>query len=86
MLMLPEHYSLTPFEDATNIIDNPELLRARAEESGYLFFADLSSGRRRRLRRRHGALRLVECLEVQCSGCPGRAIRTDEDAGFHPSS
>jgi len=46
MLLLPEHYSLTPFEDATSIIDDPELLRARAEESGYLFFADLISGSR----------------------------------------
>jgi len=41
MLLLPEHYSLTPFEDATSLLSDPGLIRARAEESGYLYFAGL---------------------------------------------
>ena len=41
MLLRPEHYRLTPYEDATSLLEEPELLRARAEESGYLYFADL---------------------------------------------
>ena len=41
MLLLPEHYSLTPFEDATSLLSDPGLIRASAEESGYLYFAGL---------------------------------------------
>jgi hypothetical protein len=41
MLLLPEQYPLVPFEDATSLLEDPELLRAKAEESGYLYFAGL---------------------------------------------
>ncbi len=41
MLLRPEQYPVTPFEDATNLLEDPKILRARAEESGYLFFKAL---------------------------------------------
>ena len=44
MLLLPEHYPLMPFDDSTGLLDSPELLRERAEKSGYLYFAGLVPG------------------------------------------
>jgi hypothetical protein len=41
MLLLPEHYPRMPFEDSTSLLNSPELLRKKAEESGYLHFAGL---------------------------------------------
>jgi hypothetical protein len=43
MLLLPEYYPLMPFEDSTILLNSPELLRERAEESGYLYFPGLIS-------------------------------------------
>jgi hypothetical protein len=39
MLLLPEYYPIVPFEDATGLLDQPDLLRAQAEALGYLYFA-----------------------------------------------
>jgi hypothetical protein len=38
MLILPEYYPLAPLEDATPLVDNPDLLSERAADLGYLYF------------------------------------------------
>lgn len=41
MLLLPEHFPTRPFDDSAHLLGEPEALRARIAEQGYLFFGKL---------------------------------------------
>jgi hypothetical protein len=40
-MLLPESFTVQPFEDATGLLDDPRALRDRAAEDGFLFFEGL---------------------------------------------
>ncbi|MFC1640322.1 phytanoyl-CoA dioxygenase family protein [Gemmatimonadota bacterium] len=42
-LLLPENYRVTPFEDASSLLDEPAALRNAANDAGYLHFRGLLS-------------------------------------------